>query len=48
MEGGVMAVAELRTKIGMVEADDNVGGFEQHDRVLSEISDGHGIDGRWL
>ena len=32
MKGGIMAVAELRTMIGVVKIDDDVGGIEQHDR----------------
>ena len=39
MEDGIMAVAELRPAISVMEIDDDVGGIEQHDQVLREIRD---------
>ena len=37
MEGGIMAVAELRPAIRVMQIDEDVGGIEQHDQVLREI-----------
>ena len=35
-----MAVTEFRLVVGVVEIDDDVGGIEQHDQVLREVSNG--------
>ena len=37
MEGGIMAVAELRPAMRVMQIDEDVGGIEQHDQVLREI-----------
>ena len=40
MEGGIIAVSKLRSAISVMEIDDDVGGVEQNNQVLREISDG--------
>src|SRR5271166_3686155 len=40
MEGGIVAVSKLSSAISVMEIDDDVGGVEQNNQVLREISDG--------
>jgi hypothetical protein len=37
-----MTIAQFRPTIGVMETDDDVGGVEQHDHMLREISVGIG------
>src|SRR5690242_11539415 len=36
---GVMPVTELRTAVGVMQIDDDVGGIEQYDQVLCKVGD---------
>jgi len=40
VECGIIAFAELWPAVSVMEIDDNVGGIEQDNQVLREISDG--------